>query len=44
MSDDTKHGDDKKQKRPRGTGTIYRRSSSECHWVGYVGPDGKYVR
>ena len=33
-----------KHKRPRGTGTIYSVSGSSNLWVGYVGPDGKYIR
>src|SRR5215467_11666744 len=36
--------DEKKHKRPRGTGTIYGVPGSNNLWVGYVGPDGKYIR
>ena len=36
--------DEKKHKRPRGTGTIYKRSGSTSLWVGYIGPNGEYVR
>jgi integrase len=36
--------DEKKHKRPRGTGTIFKRLGSASLWVGYVGTDGKYIR
>ena len=36
--------DEKKHKRPRGTGTIYKRSGSTSLWVGYIGPNGEYLR
>jgi integrase len=34
----------KRSKRPRGTGTIYKRSGSTNLWVGYIGPNDEYVR
>jgi integrase len=33
----------KKQKRPRGTGAIFNREGSRFLWVGYIGPNGKYM-
>ena len=30
--------------RMRGTGSIFKQSKSRLWWIGYLGPDGKYVR
>ena len=36
--------EERKQKRPRGTGAIYNVPGSKNLWVGYTGPNGEYVR
>jgi len=36
--------EEKKRKRPRGTGAIYSRPGSENLWVGYTDANGNYVR
>jgi integrase len=38
-----KQDEKKKRKRPRGTGAIFKRDGSRFLWVGYIGPNGKYM-